>query len=51
MIPCLSLSRETQTNSDQEKILLGASEILHALEGYCSLCYMLSYKISVCGIN
>ena len=40
-----------ETNSDQAKNLLGTSEDLHALEGYGNLCYMLSYKISVCGIN
>ena len=29
------------------RIFLGTSEDLHALDGYCSLCYRLSYKISV----
>ena len=59
MIPCISLSRQAlnffffcrQIQIRRENIVLGTSENLHALESYCSLCYMLSYKVSVCGIN
>ena len=59
MIPCISLSRHAgaiiffcrQIQIRRENILHGTSENLHALESYCSLCYMLSYKVSVCGIN
>jgi len=42
---------DNSDRSQAKKLFLGTSENLHALKGYCSLGYMLSYKISVCGID